>query len=391
VLRILVVHNAYQQYGGEDAVFEAEVQLLRANGHEVEVFTRHNDDIESMSKLAAGVQTIWSRPTSGAMQDVIDRFKPDIAHFHNFFPLVSPAAHHVCHRNNLPVIQTLHNYRLLCLNGLFYRDNHVCEDCLGKAIALPGVRHACYRDSRAASATVAGMLSTHRVLRTWNRTVTRYIALTEFAKQKFIQGGLPSGKILVKPHFVDPDPGIALHKDDFFLFVGRLSNEKGIQTLIDAWHAMDGDAPLRIVGDGPLASIVQDACMRDDRIEWLGWQDPEQVLEVMGRATGLIVPSVWYETFGRIVMEAYSRGTPVICSNIGAVAELVQDGVTGVLVEPGNQDQLGAAVLRLASDTAITRAMGTNARREFEQRYSASSNYAQMMDIYNEAIASFSR
>lgn len=386
-MRILVAHNHYQQPGGEDAVFHAEVELLRGRGHDVIEYTTHNDRIQGISMLRAGVDTIWSRSSAQTFSMLLGEHQPDIVHFHDFFPLISPAAHIACRKRGVPVVQTLHNYRLLCPNALFSRGEKVCEDCLGRTFAWPGVVHACYHGSRAASATVAAMSSIHRALGTWETSVDTYIALTDFAKGKFVQGGLPEDNITVKPHFVDPDPGPGRHEGDFALFVGRLSTEKGVEMLLETWEQLNGLAPLKIVGDGPLADAVMDAVQQTPGVEWLGRKSPTEVLELMGQAKAVIVPSIWYETFGRVVMEAYARGTPVISSRIGALAELVDDGHTGLLFEPGDTAGLADRVRRLWSAPDLLADMRINTRRIFEERYTASANYESLSNIYEAAVS----
>lgn len=387
MMRVLVAHNFYQQPGGEDAVFRAEVELLRGRGHAVIEYTTHNDQIQGITRLRAGVDTVWSRSSAQTFSTLLAEHQPDVVHFHNFFPLISPAAHVACKKHGVPAVQTLHNYRLLCPNALCYREEKVCEDCLGRKIAWPGVVHACYRGSRVASATVAAMSSIHRVLGTWETSVDSYIALTEFARRKFVQGGLPEDKIAVKPHFVDPDPGPGRHEGDFALFVGRLSTEKGVEMLLETWQGFDGQAPLKIVGDGPLADRVLDASQRMRGVEWLGHKSAADVLDLMGQAKVVIVPSTWYETFGRVVMEAFARGTPVISSSIGALAELVDDGQTGLLFEPGDTAGLAARMRRLWSQPDLLAGMRINARRVFEERYTAAANYESLMHIYQAAIS----
>jgi glycosyltransferase involved in cell wall biosynthesis len=284
------------------------------------------------------------------------------------------------------VIQTLHNYRLLCPSAIFFRDGHACENCLGKLIPWPGVLHRCYRDSRAATGAVAAMLVVHRLLRTWERTVDIFIALTEFARQKFIQGGLPADRVVVKPNFVYPDPGPGAHDGGYALFAGRLSPEKGVRTLLAAWERLGPGIPLKIAGDGPLAREVARACERHPQIEWLGAQPLERVYALMGAAALVIAPSEWYETFGRVVVEAYAKGTPVIASDLGALAELVEDGRTGLRFRPGNPEDLAAKVAWAWRHPRELAAMGREARREYELKYTAERNYELLMEIYRLAI-----
>src|SRR5215212_7679796 len=251
-LKVVLVHGYYRQAGGEDQVFAAESELLEAQGHQVLRYTVHNERIERMSPLSLAGATVWHRSSYRDLRALVRREQPDLVHFHNTFPLISPAGYYAAKAEGRPVVQSLHNYRLLCPNALFFRDGHACEDCRGKLVPWPGVLHACYRRSRPASGAVAAMLTTHRALRTWTEQVDVYIATTEFAREKFVQGGLPAEQLLVKPNFLHPAPSPGQVRGDFALFVGRLSPEKGVGTLLETWKRSRVRVPLKIVGDGPL-------------------------------------------------------------------------------------------------------------------------------------------
>jgi glycosyltransferase involved in cell wall biosynthesis len=385
-MRILVAHNYYQQPGGEDPCFAAEVALLRAHGHEVIAHTVHNDAIAGMGRLEVAARTLWNPAAGRELRRLLRAHRPHIAHFHNTFPLLSPAAYHAARAENVRVVQTLHNFRLLCPNALFFRDGRVCEACLGRALPWPGVVHRCYRGSRAASATVAAMLAVHRALGTWRGTVDAYIALTEFARRKFLDGGLPEDRVVVKPNFVDPDPGRGEGTGGYAVFVGRLSAEKGVETLLAAWQHLGGRVPLKIVGDGPLAATVAQAAASAAGITWLGRRPMEDVYALVGEATCLVVPSACYEGFPRAVIEAFAKGTPVVASRLGAMAEVVDDGRTGLHFEPGNARDLAAQVQRLASEPAQRQQLRRAARQEYERKYTAAANYRTLLAIYEQVL-----
>jgi glycosyltransferase involved in cell wall biosynthesis len=293
-------------------------------------------------------------------------------------------------REGVPVVQSLHNYRLLCPNALFLRNNKPCESCLGKSIPLPAIIHGCYRDSRVASAGVAAMVSFHRLMRTWTRGVDKYFVLTEFARDKFIQGGLAADKMVIKPNFVHPDTGPGDGSGDYVIFVGRLSSEKGIDTLLSAWQQLPGNTKLKIVGDGPMAGRVSQAMNDDPRIEWVGRRTKEEVDRLIHKASCLIIPSICYETFGRAIIEAYVHGVPVIASRHGAMAELVRHGETGLLFDAGNATKLRGAVERAFRDPDKLRQMRREARREFERLYTADANYELLIGTYKNVLASSS-
>lgn len=314
--------------------------------------------------------------------------QPDVAHFHNTFMMLSPSVYYACKDAGVPVVQTLHNYRLLCPSAILYRHGRVCEACAGRAVAWPGVQHACYRGSAAATAVTAGMLTVHRLLGTWARAVDRYIAITEFARRKFVEAGLPAEKVVVKPNFLDVDPGTGEHDGGYCLFVGRLTEEKGVRTLLAAWRLLGGRVPLKIAGDGPLAPEVAAAAAAAPSIEWVGPRSRAEVVALMKRAALLICPSVWYEGGSpMVVVEAFATGLPVVSSRLGGMAESVTDGHTGLHFTPGDAADLAARVEWAVADAGRLRQMGRNAREEFEARYTAERNYERLLAIYEEARA----
>ena len=382
-MRVLLLHNYYRFGGGEDIVVHRERELLVAHGHDVRLYSASN---KSVRTVWHGLMAAWQAPYSlGARRRVaaeIERFRPDIVHVHNFFPLLTPSVYDACHAAGVPVVQTLHNFRLTCLNALLFRDGHVCEDCLGRLVPWPGVLHACYRKNPAASGVVATMLTLHRLLGTWSKRVHIYVAPTDFVRKKLIEGGLPAERIVVKPHFVDPDPGPRKGQGNYALFVGRLTLEKGIDTVLTAWDRLGGRVPLKIVGEGPEDHRVSAAVQRIQGVEWVGRQSSKAVQALMGGAMMLLFPSAWYETFGLVIAEAYAAGVPVIAGDHGSMAGLVEDGRTGFQFRFGDPEDLAEKAMWLWSHARERAVMGRAARREFEQKYSAEQNYRALMDIY---------
>ena len=383
-MRILGVHNRYQIRGGEEECYEAEMALLAKRGHTVDLYEENNDSIANTGRLALAARTIWSQTTYQNIRQQLLKHRYDIVHVQNFFPLVSPSIYYAAKAEGIPVVQTLHNYRLVCPNGLFFRDNKVCEDCVGKPVPYPGIVHGCYRKSTLASGGVAAMLSAHRAINTWQHKIDSYVALTNFARQKFIEGGLPADKITVKPHFIDPDPGIGNGRGNYALFVGRISVEKGLDTLLTAWRQIGSRLPLKIVGDGPLSGWVKQQAEQLTDVEYLGRKPLGEVYDLMGEATMQVFPSKWYETFGRVAVEAYAKGTPVMAANHGAIAELVKPKYTGWHFKPGDAQDLADRVSQALEDPSALKEMRRTARTEFEQHYTAESNYRQLMDIYTK-------
>ena len=384
-MKILAVHNHYQQLGGEDTIFATEADLLADNGHEVYRYTAHNDQVGSMGAIALTKSTLWNSTVYRELRSIIQKERPQIAHFHNTFPLISPAAYHAAKDEGVAVVQTLHNYRLLCPNGLFFRDGKVCEDCMGKPFPLPGIVHACYRDNHIASAAVASMVKFHELRGTWHDAVDVFIAYSQFALNKFIEGGLPQEKFQFKTNFLHPAPEPGKGSGGYALFVGRLSPEKGLGTVLDAWQTLGAKIPLKIAGDGPLAPMVKNAMAKGNGVEWLGRRPLTEIYELVGEASFLVFSSEWYETFGRVAIEAFAKGTPVIAANIGAIAELVTPMHTGLRFEPGDQEDLIKQVEWALANPAAMQKMRLNARSEFEEKYTAKSNYKRLIEIYELA------
>lgn len=387
-MRVLMVHNYYQQPGGEEQIRATETALLESNGHEVVNFTLDNDDIVGMNPLVLAKNTLWNHQVYRDLRKLIREQKPQVAHFHNTFPLISPAAYYAARDEALPIVQTLHNYRLLCPNALFFREGRVCEDCLGKPFPLPGIVHGCYRGDRRATAMVGATIGLHSFLGTWQNVVNVFIAYSQFAMDKFVEGGLPAEKLMFKTNFLHPAPTPGEGKGGYALFVGRLSVEKGLGVMLDAWKQLDGKMPLKILGDGPMAGLVTAATEQMPEIEWLGRRPLEEVYEVVGNASCLIFPSEWYETFGRVAIEAFARGTPVIGSKIGAITELIEHERTGLHFRPSDPTDLAAKVNWLLEHPQELSQMRQAVRAEFEEKYTAPDNYKRLMEIYTTAIAS---
>jgi glycosyltransferase involved in cell wall biosynthesis len=391
-MNILLVHNSYQQPGGEDVVFTQERHLLERMGHTVTVYRRSNCEAEEYSgfkRLKLVQITIWAKESRQHIAALLARAKPDVVHVHNFFFMVSPSIFSACRAAGVPIVQTLHNYRLYCPTATFFRDGHICEDCVQHSL-LRGVAHGCYRGSRLATAAVAMMLAFHRRRRTWEADVDCYIALTKFAKSRFIEAGLPADRVFVKANFVDPDPGMYFESHrDYALFVGRLSEER-VRVMLSAWDRLGKPGiPLVIVGGGPmLQQFEREASSRGLKdILFLGHVPRPKVWAAMQRARFLIFSSEWYENFPLTIAESFACGVPVVCSQLGAMAEIVEDTRTGLHFVTGNASDLAAKVRWAWDHPRQMRSMGKEARDEYEKKYTAEKNYPTLMGIYERAMA----
>lgn len=380
-MKILQVHNFYQQPGGEDQVYEAEVNLLREYGHEVLRYTAHNDAITGMPRISAGIRTIWNEKTYSTVSDLLRRERPDIVHAHNTFPLISPALHYAVAGHRIPLVETLHNYRLLCAGATLYRDGRVCHDCVHSRTPWPAIKHACYRNSRSATAATASMMLVHGLAGTWKRKVNTYIALTNFSKDRFVEGGLPSDRIAIKPNFVASDPGIGAGEGGYAMFAGRLSEGKGLQTLFRAWERLP-KIPLKVAGNGLLQPFVEERARSLRHVEFIGACEHSILMALLRQARFLVFPSEWYEGLPMIIIEALACGTPVIASALGSMNELIENAVNGYLFTPGDADSLVRCAEAMLEEPA---GMRRQARACFEQRYTKEQNYDLLMNIYQKA------
>jgi glycosyltransferase involved in cell wall biosynthesis len=385
-MRVLLVHNRYVHRGGEDTVFDQERELLVEHGHEVADYVVENREIEGRSRLALSARAFWSSETTRDIGQLIRDHRPEVVHVHNTLPLISPSVFHAAANAGVATVKTLHNYRMLCANGMLIRNGALCEDCSGRKVPWPAVAHGCYRNSRAATAVVVSTIAMHRAIGTYRHKVSRYIALCEFSRTKLLEAGLPASRVVIKPNFaVDRYRGGGWDTArSGALWLGRLSGEKGVSVLVEAWRALP-DAPLTVIGTGPLESDVRRG-LDGKPARLLGFVDDETRTRELASAAFVVMPSLVYEGFPMVVAESFSAGTPIIASRLGAMAELIEDGETGLHFEPGNGRDLADKVRWAQAHPDEMRRMGHNARRVYEQRYTAQASHDRLVQIYREAI-----
>jgi glycosyltransferase involved in cell wall biosynthesis len=384
---VLVIHNHYQQSGGEDTVVRAEVDLLRRAGHRVVLYTRQNAEIAhygSLRKSLLFFTTSWAGTAYSEICALIRKEKPDVAHCHNFLPLVSPAAHYACGTAGVPVLQTLHNYRLLCPSGTFFQNGQRCSTCGGCPVR--GILRGCYRHSHLQTGAVSLMLASHGAIGTWKRLVDAYIAPSRFCRDTFVRAGWSPAKIYCKPNFLPSDPGQRRGSGEYALFVGRLSPEKGVLELFEAWRHLS-DIPLLFAGDGPLHDQL--GCLLAATklpIKLLGRLSSEDTISCIKGARFLIFPSQWHEPFGMGLLEAAACGVPVIASRIGAIPEVVDDRRTGLLFDPDDCEELAQQVRWAWTHPAAMEEMGLAARARYLQSYTSEKNYQRLTEIYHALL-----
>lgn len=417
-MKIIQVHNFYQQAGGEDGVVDAESQLLQDHGFQIIKYFKHNSVIKGglVPLFFTSIKTIWNQKTYREIRKLIQNEKPEIVHCHNTFPLISPSIYWACAHENIPVVQTLHNYRLLCVSALLFRkksieisnNNNTCELCVKKNFKWSGIKYGCYRGSKLGSLTIALMLWIHKIIGTWSKKVTAYIALTEFQKSKMIEGGIPEDKIYIKPNFISSEFLNKIlnsenienieNKDKYFLFVGRLSIEKGCETLIKGWEIFQSELikngkndrlNLLIVGDGPeknkLEKFVSKSTFKST-VHFLGKKSKNDVLNLMQNAEFLILPSTWYEGFPMTIIESYACSLPVIASRIGSMIEVINEDKTGLLFEVGNENDLAKKLLFVKDNPLLISKMKMHIKLSFNELYSDNANYKICLGIYRELI-----
>ncbi len=383
-MRILIAHNRYQQSGGEDNVASAEAELLASRGHGIERLDVDNDQIQGVrSRMAAAAHSLYSLPGKTRMAAAITRFRPDIVHVHNFFPTLSPSVFHACADAGVPVVHTLHNYRIVCAGATLFRDGGICEACIAKRSPVPGIAHACYRGSRVGSAVAGLGMALHEHLGTWAEKVSGFIALTDFAAGKLGSYRLPREKIFVKPNFT-ADHGMGFADGDYALFAGRLSPEKGVQTLIEADQAGLLPMDVVVVGDGPLMGELTVAAGRPgSRLKLQGRQSHDEILQWMRHAQVLLLPSLWYEGLPLVLIEAFSFGLPVIGTDHGNLAGLLESGRTGLLYPPGDFRALGRALAWYQAHPEVVETMRVQARACYLEKYTPEANYHALLAIYS--------
>jgi glycosyltransferase involved in cell wall biosynthesis len=366
---------------GENRVVEDERQLLADAGHDVRVWAPEPEVAGALSQLQTGVSAVWSRSAADQVRQLIRRHSIQVVHIHNLFPTLSPAVIRAAKGAGAAVVMTLHNYRLMCLPANLLRDGKVCEDCVGH-LPWRGVQHACYRDSRAGSAALATSLGVHRALDTF-AGVTRFLAVGPFVRDKHIQAGIAASQISVKPNFtwgVEPRRG----PGSYFLFLGRLAGEKGLDTLLEAWPLVKGQERLVVVGDGPEGETLRRAA--PEEVEFWGEVPAGDVAGILRDARALLVPSRWYEAAPRTIIEAYAAGVPVIASRFGALPDLVEDGVTGALAEPEDARSWAARIHEMGEDLTSER-LGLGAREAWARMFSPERGLAGLERAYEEALA----
>ena len=383
-MKVLIVHNFYKIRAGEYSVLKNEIKLLKDNGNEVITFYKDNKNIKSFySKVIYFLRIVYSKNIFKEFDYYLKQNKPDVIHVHNFFPIMTPAIFFAAQKNNIPIVHTLHNYRLICPTSTLMHNNRIYEKSIING-SFSTIIDKVYRNSYLGTFALARMISYHKKYNTWDTQVDKFIALTNFSKSKFIEANFLIDKIEIKSNFVfdmyDPESD----KKEYALFIGRISEEKGIRCLIKAWEKID--YKLIIVGTGPLENFVKRQL--NENIIFLGKQNKEEIRVLMNAASFLIIPSIWYEGFPMVILEAYSAGLPVLGSRIGSIEEVVLDNITGLHFKPNDSRDIVKKVNRIIKDRELLKKISKNSRKEYLEKYTPSKNYDILINIYNSVIQS---
>ena len=379
--KVLIVHNYYQTPGGEDTVVENEKNLLINNGHEVVLYTRHNDEIKTrgiIRKLLLPLEAIFSIKTYKEVKRKIIEENIDIVHVHNTLPLISPSVYYSAFSCKVPVVQTIHNFRLLCPGATFTRGNNICEECVDKNL-LSSIRYKCYRGSLIQSIVSAVNLAFHSTY----KKVNGYIALTEFNKEK-LMNLIDEKNIYIKPNFVNKsNDTISKQSENYFLFLGRLDELKGIQILIEIWKDIK-DINLVVIGKGPLEVEISEFIEKNklNNVNLLGYKNKEEVMRFISKAKALIVPSQWYEGFPMTIAESLSMGVPVIAGDIGNLSTIIESEKNGLLFKYNDKQELKDKIQMLNNNKSLEEQLRQGARESFNNKYNERINYKLLIDIY---------
>lgn len=387
-MKVLLAHTFYRSSApsGEDSVYLNERSLLDEH-YDVVRYEKHNDDLDDSTlqkQVGLAISGAWSRKAYDEVSELIRKTRPDVAHFHNTFPQITPSAWAACQANGVPVVQTLHNFRYICPAALLQRKGKPCEDCISGSL-LNSLKHRCYRGSLAATGAQAWTIARNRLNGGFRKNVDRYLALTDFAAGRMIAGGLPAENVIIKPNFLPEIPAEGKGEGGYVVYTGRLSDEKGVHTLLKAWQQVNPAVSLKLVGDGPLRPELEQYVQAHQlNVEFMGFCDKQTVLKLVGGALFQVVPSEWYEGFPMVILEAYGCGTPVLASKIGSLDEVVEEGVTGRKFTPGDQNSLAGILAEWLSNPDQVLSLRGTTRQRFLDRYTSDANLTRTAEIYEQ-------
>ncbi|MEM8890428.1 MAG: glycosyltransferase family 4 protein [Bacteroidota bacterium] len=386
-MRILLIHNYYLQKGGEDTVFRSETELLKSHGHEVEQLSFHNKDIDSAwGKISMFWKGLYNRKSYRLVEEKIAAFKPDIIHIHNLFYLASPSILYAARKMGVPVVMTLHNYRLICPSVYLYHKGRIYEDNIHKTFPVKAIFQKVWNNNLGLTALITLITSFHKYRNTWNKLIDGYIVFTEFAKSKFVGSSIkvPEKKFFIKPNFTEDNGCNLEHREDYYLFIGRLSEEKGMEVLLEA--ANKGNFRLEILGDGPFRDQVEALAAQNERVSYPGFLPKEEIVQKLKSCRALIFPSIWYEGMPMVILEALATGTPIIVSDLGNPGRMIEDRQSGLHFEPNNSESLLSKIAELDASPELQNKLVKGAREIYEKKYTPEENYETLLSVYENIL-----
>jgi glycosyltransferase involved in cell wall biosynthesis len=392
-MKILLVHGRYRSVApsGENHVVDQEAAALSAAGHRVELFERHSDEISDWSlarKAALPARSLWNGEARRALAQVLETSRPDVVHVHNTFPLLSPSVLHACRDAGVPVVATLHNYKLLCASGDFFRDGRPCHDCADGHVAS-ALHRGCYRGSRVATVPVVAGMALHRS--SWRELVSAFVFISQSQRDLMRDLRLPEDRVFVKHNFVPQVASSHAAREHLAVYLGRLDAAKGVPFLMRAWDVFRARHPesglrLAVAGGGPLERDVRSWAARHSSVDVLGLLPQDEAGRLVRRGLVAVVPSQWEETFGLVAVEAMAAGVAPVAPARGSFPELVTDGVDGALFEAGDAGALAEVLHDADEHPERYVALGSRGRTTYEERFGTGANVAQLLDIYRFAI-----
>lgn len=381
---VLMIHNFYQIGGGEHTVFNNEVELLKKNGHKVITYTRNNNELNNsiLKKIFLPFTVLWSFKTYREVKKIIKQEQVDVVHCHNIFPLISPSVYYAARKMNIPVVQTIHNFRFLCPNALFYKKGKICEECLTNNNFKSAIKNNCYRNSKLQTIIVVNMLKFHRLIGTFQKI--NYIFLTNFNKNKFNKLiDINNKNIFIKPNFIEKKYKLVrpTKLNTTFVYVARLDENKGIKFLIDVWSEID-DYTLHIYGDGELKEYVEQASKQKNNIKYFGFKPQDEIYKDLVKSQALIFPSKCYEGFPMNITEALSLGVPILSSNIGNQSDIIKKSQAGCLYIVNDKNSFKKQLNNIVKNN---KEYSDKALKYYNEYLSEKKNYEVLMNIYEKA------
>jgi len=381
-MKILIIHNYYQNPGGEEIVVKREKELLEKNGHQVILYTKSNNELKKIKNWPRILKNLkFNKKVYSDLRKLIKKEKPNLAHIHNTFFIISPSAYLACKHENLPIVQTLHNFRFLCPNATLSNKKGICESCIKQKNFKPALKNKCYHNSLIYTSLIIKILKFLKKQVLDKKLINQFIVLSNFQKNIFIKAGFDKNKLNLKPNFVE-NLSPNYKKQNYAVYLGRIDKGKGLRNLIKIWQKIN--FPLKIIGTGELFEKLKKQ-NKNKNIKFLGYIENKKAIEILKKANFSILPSAWYEACPNLIIESYASATPIIGSNIGSIAEYIKNNKTGILINLKNENQTIKTINSIIADKKSLRKFSKNARKQYEKLFIPEKNYKTLIKIYKSA------